>query len=465
MKKQKGGAYGIEINDTLITSLSGPVSFYYLKPNVANPYDMKYFPYDMKYFPLIILFGDIHGSKEGSCVSCSCSKEEGKCCYTISDHSFLQLLDTLGSELHPIDFYTETFLVGTNKGFVDNDYMDDLTTKDMVTCYQRTLRGTEYNKCPTKKIRWQAGDPRQAGDTFGKQGEDYYYYYEDETVKQLVDKNINGKRYIDTIPKKFRDDAYIEFQFTGLLDELYYIFKYLLLKDYEFATYRIDRFNKLLLKSEFKTLDKFLTLLNTLYDEKTKLLNTDKFSETFFSMMTRKNSLIFKQIMKQEYLPFKDINYWSKMYAESLRHKFNDSGTNPLAPEDLKKLLLNVESVVTDIDGYFRDYDEFYLAPDIRAWRVILFNLLVAIQSPLLDIYTITRIFKKPEGGNRSSLSFGYFGNNHVKNIVDILLATNKYILVNSIPSSDDTNRCLDINFSLNLDEEVGMYNELLSLY
>ena len=409
--KQKGGAYGIEINDTLITSLSGPVSFYYLKPNVENPYDMRY-------FPLIILFGDIHGSKEGSCVSCSCSKEEGKCCYTISDHSFLQLLDTLGSELHPIDFYTETFLVGTNKGFI-NGYMDDLTTKDMVTCYQRTLRGTEYNKCPTKKIRWQAGDPRQAGDTFGKQGEVYYYYEEDETVIQLLDKNINGKSYIDTIPKQFIDDAYIEFQFTGLLDELYYIFKYLLLKDHELATYRIDRFNKLLLKSKFKTLDKFLTLLNTLYDEETKLLNTDKFSETFFSMMTRENSLIFKQIMKQEYLPFKDINYWSKMYAESLRHKFIDSGDYPLDPEDFKPVLVNVESVVTDIDGYFRDYDEFDLSRDIRDWTYVVGILQVAIGSPLLDIYTITRILKKPEGGNRSSLSFGYFGNNWKQPFID----------------------------------------------
>ena len=443
---------GIKIKDTIITFLSGPISFYYLKPNLSN-----IDPSEIKYFPLIILFGDKHRSKQGSCVNCSCSKEEGKCCYTISDHSFLQLLDTLGSKLHPIDFYTETFLGGTSTGFL-NGYMEDLTTKDMVTCYHKTLRGTEYNKCPTKNIRWQAGDARQAGNDVVKSGRNYNYIRHDETVRKLFDKNINGKRFIDTVSKKFRDDVYIEFQFTGLIDELYNIFNYLYKKDYNFATYGIDRFNKLLLKSEFKTLDKFLTLLNTLYDEETKLLNTDKFSETFFAMMTRENSLIFKQIMKQEYLPFKDINYWSKMYAESLRHMLIDSHDFLIAPEDLKKLLLNVESVVTDIDGY----DEFDLSPDIRDWTNVLDMLHVAIGSPLLDIYTITRIFKKPDGGNRSSLSFGYFGDAHVKNIVDFLLATNKYTLVNSTLNDGLTNRCLEFDFPLNLEEELRIHNELI---
>ena len=261
--KQIGGSdynlkQGIKIKDTIITSLTGPVSFYYLKPNV----DIE--PSEIKYFPLIILFGDRHLSKEGSCANCYCSKEEGKCCYTISDHSFLQLLDTLGDTIHPIDFFTETFLAGTSRGFI-NGYMEDLTTKDMVTCYHRTLRGTEYNKCPTKNIRWQASDPRQAGDTFRKierLGDDYYYYiHNDKTVKELLDENINGKRFINTISKKMRDNVYIELQFSKLIDKLYIIFQFLVSKEYELAIYIIGEFNEVLLKSEFKTLNNFVTLL------------------------------------------------------------------------------------------------------------------------------------------------------------------------------------------------------------
>ena len=155
--------------------------------------------------------------------------------------------------------------------------------------------------------------------------------------------------------------------------------------------------------------------------------------------------------MKQEYLPFKDINYWSKIYAESLRNWSITFGL--INPEDFFFLLTNVEDVVTHIDEYFTEYYK-----ELDVWKKVLSILRIVTSAPFLDIYTITRIFKKPDGGNRSSLSFGYFGNIHVKNIVDLLLATNKQVLVNLI-SNEANNRCLDITFSLNLDEEVRKYN------
>jgi hypothetical protein len=50
-----------------------------------------------------------------------------------------------------------------------------------------------------------------------------------------------------------------------------------------------------------------------------------------------------------------------------------------------------------------------------------------------MDIYVLTRIFKQPVGGKRSALTFGYFGNYHVKNIVYALTHTdliNEYEIV-----------------------------------
>lgn len=456
-RRQTGGGNGITINDTTVTSLSGPISFYYLKPKVDAS--------EMKYFPLIVLFGDLHRSKEFSCEHCTCStQEDGNCCYTISDHSFLKLLDTLGDAKNPVDFFTETFFLRTFTSFENASYMEDLTTKDMVTCYQKSLRGTEhYNKCPTKNIRWQAGDPRQAGDMFSKlDGYDDYYYlkYGDKegSVNNLLKQQINGTEYIKTISKKYRDDSYFEFQFSELIYLLNYIFEDLFEnKDRDTLDNHIENFNALLIKSKL-TFDDFLLILSDLYDFKTDSLNFDKFSKTFFSKLNRDNSLIFKQIIKQDYAKFKDISYWSDIYEKSLQKKMQQEVDKGFSLKDFKDFLLNVKDIFKFVDDFFNTTDRDFRTIVIECYQVLLV-LQLALSSSLLDIYSITRILKKPEGGNRSSLTFGYFGNNHVKNIVKILLETQKYILVQEITTNVDKRRCLVFPFALDLTDEVRNYN------
>jgi len=456
-RRQTGGGNGITINDTTITSLSGPISFYYLKPNLENM-DAS----EIKYFPLIVLFGDFHRSKDFSCENCTCSLQDEICCYTISEHSFLQLLDTLGDDKNPVDFFTETFLLGTGKKF-KNGYMEDMTTKDMVTCYQKPLHGTDYyKKCPTKNIRWQAADPRQAGDKFSKlDGYDDFYYLTfgdpEGTVNNLLKQNINGTEYIKTISKKFRDDLYFEFQFSELIDLLYYIIKSLYENEDKDKVYDcIESFNALLIKSKL-TFDNILLILSDLYDDsKPDSLVFDKFSKTFFLQLNRDNSLIYKQVMKQEYLPFKDISFWSNIYENSLRESFKRTGQ--IVPKNFKTLLLNVKDIVDFVDDFFHTTDRDFLGVVNDCYQV-LSVLQIAIGSPLLDIYTITRILKQPEGGKRSSLTFGYFGDSHVKNIVKTLLDTKKYILVKSLVNNDDK-RCLVFPFALDLTDEVRNYNK-----
>ena len=73
-------------------------------------------------------------------------------------------------------------------------------------------------------------------------------------------------------------------------------------------------------------------------------------------------------------------------------------------------------------------------------------------------MYTITRMLKQPDGGKQSSLSFGYFGDYHVKTIMNLLVSTGKYNLV-AFGDNDVTNktlsRCINIDVSINLDEEL----------
>ena len=67
-------------------------------------------------------------------------------------------------------------------------------------------------------------------------------------------------------------------------------------------------------------------------------------------------------------------------------------------------------------------------------------------------------MLKQPDGGRRSYLSFGYFGNYHVKNIQNLLVATGFYVVDKMRDGPHvigNTNRCIDIDFSIDLNEEL----------
>jgi hypothetical protein len=106
----------MNINGNNISSISGPISFYYFRPTNR-----------LSKLPLIMLFGDLHRSWKDTCTDCVCSKETKSCCYKLSDPELLKLFDTLGSVDYPVDFYTETSFAGTGKCF-ENGEMEILTT-------------------------------------------------------------------------------------------------------------------------------------------------------------------------------------------------------------------------------------------------------------------------------------------------------------------------------------------------
>ena len=416
-----------------IESVSGPVSFYYLRPK-KKVYDNS----NGQYFPLIVLFGDSHRSLENTCKPCVCShSQKNGCCYKLSDPHFLRKLDTLADARHPVDFYVETLLSGTGDGF-KGGVMEDMTTGEMISCYHHRLRGTMYDKCPTKMIRWQAGETR---DTWS-----WINYDNDDFKKKLYQNPLN-------IPK-MEKTIWIEQQFSTILR-----YFSLLKKDITPYTklFRRKQISDLLSGGVFKNIKSLQVLLLTLCDgkEDDKPLTFNTFANVFFSLFTKENSLIYKQIEKQTYGPFRSFQQWIDFYVRSLefsvKNRFisiSSFSLKNVEKQKLRETILKLPSALSGpLDFQFNDQDIYNLSAFLH------------INIPLVDIYTIARLFKQPTDGIRSSLSFGYFGYWHIQNMVNLLLSTNAYEIAYENPFTYDVSRCQTFDVTLNLSKEVRKHN------
>jgi hypothetical protein len=169
---------GLIIHNAAIQKLSGPISFYYLKPDYS-----RIAKEDIEKYPLIMLLGDYHMSFDNICDPCDISNG----CYRIDSPEFLQVIDSLAMMELPsvsidepsaaiksdfyIDWFVENSFYGMGDGFKNGpmDYFTNFSRPDNISaCYDRSLIGTpEYlEKCPTKNIRWHHGDLRLFGDIY-----------------------------------------------------------------------------------------------------------------------------------------------------------------------------------------------------------------------------------------------------------------------------------------------------------
>ena len=431
---------GLQIGDTNITKISGPVSMYYLRPK-QEIYDNG----GADNFPLFLLFGDIHFSKKDNCNPCY-NVDKNSSCYEISDAKFLKQLDTLSSNNLPIDFYTEywldTNLIEQNK----DGYMYEMINNERLWCYNmyrtdtnfNTFRNTNY--CPTNNIRWHLADIRMAGNNMSPDKID-------DIATDLL-KKIN-------ISDKYQNYSYIETQINTIL--LYFSNKEN--KSKKFVLENI--FNE---KNIFKSIDDFKKLLKTLCyinnnnNNNNNKLNIKKFGEILFKNYINENtnSFIFKQIIKQDYIEFKNIKYWRYFYKNSLR-----------------KLNIYLNLNIKDIEQLI---DKLDIDSDLSEENYKLCGkLMTLITVPFMDIYILCRVFKKPvtkiKHDKRStldvrpSLVISYLGDWHIQNIVDILQLTGFYNLEHQINSNNNNNkRCININFKLNLSEQVKNHNNIRNI-
>lgn len=373
---------------------------------------------------MIFLFGDRHWSKENYCSQCTCSSEKKSCCYELSDHSFLKLIDNMASK-YPIDFYTETFFVGTESGF-KGGMMEPMTTGDMISCYNRHLKNTKDYHCPTENIRWQAGDIRYAGE--GRRG-----------------------RVFEIKSNKFMNKSYIEYQLHNILDKIFWIFKYKGKYNYKDL---IKLLRTSLKESYFKNFKNFKVFLLNLFDGNN--IDYKKFASKLFSFMINDTtSAIYKQVRKQTYGDFNVMKKWEEFYARSMKNYFDNYLSKYYKQIEIKNFISN-------LDLFVNKKLSFTTTDMVMFEQIYIF-----ITQNLLDIYVISRIFKQPENGKRSDLSFCYFGDVHIINMKDLLLSTGIYEIVsskNELIIRGESNRCIEFkDVYINLDKELKNHNSYSS--
>lgn len=151
---------GLQINDTNVEFLSGPISCTLLYP-------IKYTEYQKKglELPIVLLFGDHHGSYENMCSFQSDQpiRYDGNCdasqgCYKIYSQEFLQALDKMAENTYPIDIYAESH----RKGIESQNYygpMNDFIQGNR-TCFLGDIQHSNIGPCVTKNLRWHYSDVR-----------------------------------------------------------------------------------------------------------------------------------------------------------------------------------------------------------------------------------------------------------------------------------------------------------------
>ena len=82
-----------------------------------------------------------------------------------------------------------------------------------------------------------------------------------------------------------------------------------------------------------------------------------------------------------------------------------------------------------------------------------------------LDLYFLTRSFKKPQGSEQPLVSFGYFGAMHSRNITHFLLKImGDYEQVYLQDEIDKKNRCIKIDKHVDLQGIIESYKNKIRL-
>lgn len=440
---------GIRIGNTYINTLSGPISLYYLKPSD------QVLASELHLFPMIMLFGDEHRSMKNTCecakkVPSEYEQSEHTNCYTISDVKLLQLIDTVASK-YPIDFYIETEILGSGgcRESEQRGFLNYFTSGEFVSSYHQILRGTEYDKCPTKHIRWHAIDSRYMSSL---------HTHDDPFIIDIKSKL--------KLSEKYMNNEYIEAQISEIINRLRLIFEDLFTKDFTSIKYDIEYLFKYISLTRFETIENFILFLyDALLDttDKTKI-DIYKLTDKIFEIMTIDNSLIYKQIAKQTYEPFKQKSYWQKLFNDDLKNNHTSlwnfismyNNNTDCIKNNMLKIIYDIKKCAEQNYNFETiDRNDFFsvfaLVEVLDCYRGIFF----------LEMYTITRMLKQPDGGKRSFLSFGYFGDYHVRTIMNLLVSTGKYSIVASGENdvtNKTTSRCINFDVSINLDEELDGY-------
>jgi hypothetical protein len=340
--------------------------------------------------PLILLLGDKHFGKGGMCTDCSC--QDGDCC-ELYDPLFLKELDSLSSDQYPIDFYTETFF-----SYLENSGgpSDHFTSEEFRICYDRSTRNTlnYLNQCPTKSIRWHHADIRQSLYT--------------PTHENTLEASFVALRHFFA-----QDMSYLD---------------------------KIDL--------------SVIELLMTLYNEKTKEVDTHQFSETFYTLILRENSIIKKEMKKQSYEMLRDRAYMGMMLEKGLDYIFEHNTLDFTHFNEMLRIVFSIrhEQYYPDLTNHMEGMKQAYI-------------IMTCINCIFMDIYFILRCFKTPidlkKKSRQASLCIAFFGQEHSNTICYLLTEVIRFYTVSfSAQHTQKQVRCTPIHETVDLVSDLLYHNQ-----
>ena len=417
------------IGNKPIKSISGPIRVCVLKPDIDLK---KRFKEEGGRLPYIILFGDYHFGREGKCENCDCNTywriregwSKGDCCYEIDDPEFLKLFDSLATKDFPIDFYTEqTYeprlsdpdIYKINESINRSDKKGYLSKfiHEYKTCYSKKDRRTKKyrSECPTRDLRWHYIDTRSI--EYGNSGEALLYSGIKEFYKLLY--------YYFNKDKPENEDA---------------------------------SFNE-----GRKAFSKYTEKFTMVFDI---IINGPEFLNKYLTKDS--NFLVTKQVKKQVIPELRDIEFWKKIMFDRINKTFYDYiGLSPdytvkdyiVGMQFYKEVLALISDNTISKDDFLKQRKEIMEKVkkyDLFGEHIISLQNMYSLTTAtsMMDIYTITRMLKKPKDGVPGFCSMFYAGDLHVENIRDILKKYFGYTVVGQ--SINENTRCQDVsNIDFNL--------------
>ena len=419
---------GIKIFDTNINKISGPNCIYMLKPKLTCIKNMKKLNVTP---PIFILFGDDHTNDKYQCINCSCENSKD-CCYPIYSDKFLKLLDSLFSPSYPIDFFIENFDIGIKEDRLYK-YFKSKSNKplikmrdDLLVCFHKLKKGKPVYKelCPTENIRWHFADTRMT------------------STSKINKKNKYFERILDLFSKYIlflfneTDDIseYLEEQEIFIENELSedvsisYLNKIKYILNPEFYLHFEKNKNKSLIFKQIENMDDelkkyFQNIFKNYYINQYNLINES----------AKKLNV---DILELENILVTIINFTIEIFKEQTKKN-----------ADYTKIGLNMSDYISRLDDKYKNFIKNNLN----------------LHTPLLDLYFLSRSFKKPLNDKNSILNLSYFGSYHSSNISKFLINNLNYEIVYSkINKEDDKYRCLEIDSDVNLNKILTQYKNIL---
>ena len=402
---------GIHLGGQTFDRLSGPVSLSYLHP-----------PADHPELPLVLLLGDRHGSD----ILCDdCTEEKG--CLSILSPAFFHTLDELAREM-PVDVFTETNWDHTPKNN-ESQILFHHFVKSTQSCYDVSKRSVASDPCPTQFVRWHHMDTRLMETT------PYVEWHITKVMyfmKLLYDSSLNKKH---------------EFIYPS----------------YQMADMGMKSSTRDWTEFEVSFAVDFIKLAFTPKQTEEKL--AEGIVELIFSKLRQQKSLIRKEIERQSTLSLDafqsqmvSLMFTSPSFTDSIKQMVLYLSLDP-------PLLLIFRDILI---GIFQSKQFFYRVPyDIQTPMLksnidiindvidFLYHILIFATAPLLDMYAVARMVKKPQGNDRGMLQIGYYGNRHNEGIRHLLGSILQYEVKVDYPFDKEKGNCLTIKDPIYLEQDM----------